>query len=128
MSNQIIGGIVMGKNKKAKFYAVKEGFKCNVIVMSWAECQKLTDHYPNARYHSFYTQAEAEDYLSGKQVPQKEVAQAVPKTARRVKKKGFRLEVLLSDPKIYEDMKKECERLDLSVDKAIEGLISEWIY
>ena len=72
--------------------------------------------------------AEAEDYLSGKPVAQKEVAQTLPKTTRKIKKKGFKLVVWLSDLKIYEDMKKECERLDLSVDKGIEGLISEWIY
>ena len=112
----------MTKKNKNNFYAIKEGYEKNVIVSTWDECKKLTDHYPNAIFKSFYTQREAEDYLNEKQTERKQ------KTTVASKEKGVMLKVWISDPKIIADMKKECIRLDLTVDKAIENLISEWIY
>ncbi|HBT65930.1 MAG TPA: hypothetical protein DEB10_14825 [Ruminococcaceae bacterium] len=40
------------KNRKPKFYAIRKGFRSNVIVSTWDEAQKLTAHYPgNGQKH-----------------------------------------------------------------------------
>lgn len=128
----------MSKRKKKNFYAIKVGHKSNVVVSSWIECQSLIEHYPNAIFKGFYTKEEAEQYLVEKTVIEKsentnksDLSKSKPKLAgkkRSTPKKGYRIEVYLSDPQIYKDMLAECKRLDLTIDKAIEGLIREWIY
>ena len=54
------------KNPKPKFYAIRKGFRSNVIVSTWDEAQKLTAHYPGMQFKSFYTLQEAQAYLAGK--------------------------------------------------------------
>ncbi|MGL5383531.1 MAG: viroplasmin family protein [Culicoidibacterales bacterium] len=47
-----------------KYYAIKRGREKNVIVRSWGECKKLVHKYPSAKYKSFFTKKEAQDYLT----------------------------------------------------------------
>ncbi len=48
-----------------KYYAVKIG-KVPGIYRTWDECRRMVDGFPNARYKSFLTLEEAEDFV-GKQ-------------------------------------------------------------
>ncbi|MCI5856338.1 MAG: ribonuclease H family protein [Agathobacter sp.] len=45
-----------------KYYAVKIG-KVPGIYRTWDECKKMVDGFPNARYKSFLTLEEAEDFV-----------------------------------------------------------------
>lgn len=54
--------------KKKKYYVVWEGAKPG-IYDTWAQCQLQVKGYPNARYKSFSTKAEAEDAYAGAYVP-----------------------------------------------------------
>ena len=47
-----------------KFYAVKVGKKAGVFD-TWDECKANVDGYPNAKYKSFATKKEAEDFCMG---------------------------------------------------------------
>lgn len=55
------------KHQITKYYAVKEGRESNVILLSWSECKKLVHKFPNAKYKSFETLKEAENYLAKEQ-------------------------------------------------------------
>ena len=46
----------------SKYYAVKIG-RSTGIFTTWAECQKQTSGYPGAKFKSFKTKEEAENYL-----------------------------------------------------------------
>ncbi|AKP68011.1 ribonuclease H family protein [Companilactobacillus ginsenosidimutans] len=48
-----------------KYYAVRRGRKPG-IYRSWPDCQKQVNGFENARYKSFTTEAEAEEFLKGK--------------------------------------------------------------
>ncbi|MCH4009026.1 ribonuclease H family protein [Companilactobacillus sp.] len=48
-----------------KYYAVRRGRKPG-IYRSWPECQKQVNGFENARYKSFTSQTEAEEFLKGK--------------------------------------------------------------
>ncbi|MCL4141673.1 UNVERIFIED_CONTAM: hypothetical protein GTU68_058535 [Idotea baltica] len=50
--------------KKNKFYVVWEGLETG-IYNSWTECQRQIKGYPNAKYKSFSSKAEAEDAFLG---------------------------------------------------------------
>ncbi len=52
-----------GKSKGGKFYAVKVGRTNNIIVKTWTECERLVSGYSRAKYKSFCTMKEAEQYL-----------------------------------------------------------------
>ncbi len=47
-----------------KFYAVKSGRKTGVFT-TWAECEKQVKGYKGARYKSFPTKEEAEEFING---------------------------------------------------------------
>lgn len=49
---------------KKKIYAVKKG-KISGIFRSWDECKNSVDGYPGAEYKGFFTEEEANAYLSG---------------------------------------------------------------
>lgn len=51
-------GVVMSK----KYYAVKKG-RTPGIYMTWDECKKMVDGYPNAIYKSFKTLEEADIFM-----------------------------------------------------------------
>lgn len=52
------------KNKTGKkYYAIKRGRENNKIVTTWGECKKIVDGFPNAKFKSFKTKREAEEYL-----------------------------------------------------------------
>lgn len=53
--------------KKNKFYAVKTGRKTGIF-LTWDECLKQVDKYPDALYKSFKTESEAQDYLDDKTI------------------------------------------------------------
>ena len=47
---------IISKNKKQKYYAIKEGKGVkNKIVRTWSECKELVLGYPSI-YKSFYTE------------------------------------------------------------------------
>lgn len=48
-----------------KYYAVKEG-RTPGIYYTWDDCKKMVDGYSGAKYKSFSTIQEAEEYISGK--------------------------------------------------------------
>ena len=54
--------------KKKKYYVVWEGAKPG-IYNTWAQCQLQVKGYPNARYKSYSTKAEATDAYAGAFVP-----------------------------------------------------------
>lgn len=61
---------------KKKIYAVKKG-KITGIFNTWDECKASIDGYSGAEYKGFFTQKEAEEYLTGKEeVPGTEDAEA----------------------------------------------------
>lgn len=49
---------------KKKIYAVRKG-KIVGIFRSWDECRDSVNGYPGAEYKSFFTEEEANEYLSG---------------------------------------------------------------
>lgn len=52
------------KNKSVKkYYAIKRGRKSNKIVTTWNQCKKLVNGFPQAKFKSFPTREEAENYL-----------------------------------------------------------------
>ncbi len=53
---------------KQKFYAIKSPEESK-IVMTWAECEKLTHGVKGVLFKSFATRAEAEAWLSGIEAP-----------------------------------------------------------
>lgn len=53
---------------KKKYYAVKRGRVNDIIVESWDECKKLVDKYSKARYKSFATKTDAENYLKQSEI------------------------------------------------------------
>ena len=55
----------------AKYYAVKVGARTGVF-MSWEECQKAVDGFPNAKFKKFRSLEEAEKFVSGDEQPIKE--------------------------------------------------------
>lgn len=55
----------------AKYYAVKVGARTGVF-MSWEECQKAVDGFPNAKFKKFRSLEEAERFVSGDEPPIKE--------------------------------------------------------
>ncbi|MBP3905056.1 RNase H1/viroplasmin domain-containing protein [Turicibacter sp.] len=56
------------KQQVTKYYAVKEGRESNVIVLSWSECKKLVHKFPKAKYKSFETLVDAQNYLATEQI------------------------------------------------------------
>ncbi|OQR79448.1 ribonuclease H1-like [Tropilaelaps mercedesae] len=50
------------------FYAVRNGRSVGVV-RSWAECENLVKGFPGARYKKFSTQAEADQFVAGKDAP-----------------------------------------------------------
>ena len=56
---------------KQKFYAIKTPEESK-IVMTWAECEKLTHGIKGVLFKSFGTRAEAEAWISGMEAPVKE--------------------------------------------------------
>ena len=54
---------------KKKFYAVRNG-RMPGIYLTWDECKDQVDGFPNARYKSFATEAEALSYMSAGQEPE----------------------------------------------------------
>lgn len=50
---------------KQKFYAVKSGTKTGIF-LTWEECEQNVKGVKNAKYKSFSTKKEAEDYLNDK--------------------------------------------------------------
>lgn len=52
---------------KSKFYAVLAGHKPG-IYLTWAECQEQTKGFSGAKFKSFGTKAEAEQYMQGEVV------------------------------------------------------------
>jgi len=61
---------------KKKFYAIKKGFKCGVIVKSWSECESLVNGYKSAVFKGFPDHESAKKWL-GKPEPveQKQIIQ-----------------------------------------------------
>ena len=55
----------------AKYYAVKVGARTGVFI-SWEECQKAVDGFPNAKFKKFRSLEEAERFVSGDEQPIKE--------------------------------------------------------
>jgi ribonuclease HI len=49
--------------QKKKFYAVRTGHQPG-IYLSWDDCKRQVDGFPKAKYKSFSTRQEAEDYLN----------------------------------------------------------------
>ena len=56
----------MAKNGK-KWYAVRVGRQTGIFE-TWADCQKQVIGHPGAVFKSFPTQAEAREFLEGKDV------------------------------------------------------------
>ena len=56
---------------KQKFYAIKTPDESK-IVMTWAECEKLTHGIKGLLFKSFATRAEAEAWISGMEAPVKD--------------------------------------------------------
>lgn len=55
----------------AKYYAVRVGARTGVF-MSWEECQKAVDGFPNAKFKKFRSLEDAERFISGDEQPIKE--------------------------------------------------------
>lgn len=66
------GGNSVRKEKSvAKYYAVSVGARTGVF-MSWEECQKAVDGFPNAKFKKFRSLEEAKEFVSGDEQPIKE--------------------------------------------------------
>ncbi|MBW2635883.1 MAG: viroplasmin family protein [Deltaproteobacteria bacterium] len=57
---------------KRKYYGIKEGRKCRLVVGTWDECFALVNGHPGAIFKSFLTHAQAMDFAEG-------IGQPVPK-------------------------------------------------
>lgn len=57
----------MGKIKK--WYAVREGRECAVVVETWDECRALVDGWSKARFRSFDTFNDAKKFANGEDFP-----------------------------------------------------------
>lgn len=51
--------------KKKIHYAIRVGRKSNIIVRTWAECEKLVAGYSGAIYKGFCSREGAEKFLNG---------------------------------------------------------------
>ena len=118
----------MAKQKKQKYYAIKEGKGVkDKIVRSWAECEKLVKGYP-AVYKSFLTEEEALKYL-GSVKPEKVKEQAKKgMEVRKLQKATTRALNVRLDKKLVEDFEAKCEEMGLSKGTVLKGMIEEWLY
>lgn len=117
------------KPKPQKYYAIKvgkNGFK-DTIVRTWAECKEIVLGYDSV-YKSFLTEKEALDYLNTVDVKyvQKHMKIGIEKR-KKVKATTKPLHMRL-DKDLMEDFEEKCTRLDLTPQKALEGMIKEWLY
>ena len=117
----------MSKNKRKKYYAIKEGKGVkNIIVRSWAECAKLVLGY-NSVYKSFLTEEEALSYLN-----KVDVEKVKDQTKKGIERKKIRKETTRSlnvrlDKKLYDEFVSKCNKIGLSKEQIITSMIKEWI-
>ena len=122
----------MSKNKKQKYYAIKEGKGVkNKIVRTWSECKELVLGYPSI-YKSFSTEEEARKYLNGikdkdKDIPviQDKVKINIQSSKKRIsstKAISFRV-----PNEIYNEFIKKVDETGLDIDKILLEMIKEWI-
>ena len=116
------------KQKKKKYYAVKEGKGVsNIILDSWSECSKLVLGY-NSVYKSFSTKEEAEEYLGKVDVEKVKEQAKKGMEKQKIKKettravKGFRI-----SKELYDDFMSKCEEFDTTSEKVLKGMIEEWV-
>jgi viroplasmin and RNaseH domain-containing protein len=63
--------LIRKEKNMAKYYAVRVGARTGVF-MSWEECQKAVNGFPNAKFKKFRSLEEAERFVSGDEQPIKE--------------------------------------------------------
>lgn len=132
-----------------KYYAIKEGKGVsNVILETWEECQRLITGYP-AKYKSFKSKEQAEDYLKGieenksvkdskksknnkrsdrKEVKVKKEVKTEIKGAGSIRKKSTRgmTEIKAYIPKaLYDKFLKRCEVMKMQEERTLNSLICE---
>ena len=124
------GDKIISKNKKQKYYAIKEGKGVkNKIVRTWSECKELVLGYPSI-YKSFSTEEEARKYLNGikdKDIPviQDKVKINIQSSKKRrssTKAISFRV-----PNEIYNEFIKKVDETGLDKDKILLEMIKEWI-
>jgi len=118
----------MSKKNKEKYYAIKEGKGVkNLIVNNWEECSKLVLSY-NSVYKSFNTRSEAEEYLNTVNALKIKEKAAKAMEAKKLKKATTHLLKVRISKEIYEKFLKKCDEMELTEEKAVEGMIKEWIF
>ena len=120
----------MSKRVAKKYYAIHYvGVNENIIVDNWTECQKLTKGRDNMM-HGFETKDEAENWLRGI-TPAKENAhkERVLKAKEIKNAKNARVEYrFYLDSKLSEDFQMQLKKLNVSLDRVLDGLIREYVY
>lgn len=116
------------KSKPQKYYAIKEGKNGikNKIVRTWAECQKIVLGYPSV-YKSFVTKEEALKYLDTVEVEKVKEQMTKGMEAKKKIKATTKAIHMRLDKKLVEDFEAKCERLELTPERAIKGMIEEWL-
>lgn len=117
----------MAKNKKQKYYAIKEGKGVkDKIVLTWTECEKLVKGYPSV-YKSFSTNEEALSYLSSVNVDKvKQQTKIGMEHTRKIKSTTRPLNLRL-DKCLIDRFEDKCMEIGLSKEVVIKGMIEEWL-
>lgn len=123
----------MGKKAKIKpkkYYAVKNGRECGVIVETWAECKELTDHFPNPVFKSFLTEEEAKEFLKvgytkKTKVDDVTVADKKESENKKPKRSGKTIEVTIRNIETYNKFVEVCKQQDVGINLQIERLMKE---
>ena len=113
--------------KTPKYYAIKEGKGVkDIIVRSWAECEKLVKGYPSV-YKSFKTEEEALEYLNT--VNTELVKEQAKKGMEATKKKRATTRVLSVrlDKDLVIKFEEKCQAMNMTKELVLKGMLEEWL-
>lgn len=118
------------KKQKKNFYAIHYiGTRENIIVKTWAECQKKTKGRANM-FKGFITEDEAHKWLAEID-PKKEATHQKQAERSKEAKKNPTGKVSFSiklERKAVSDLRKKAETFNMPVEFLVENLILEYLY
>lgn len=119
----------MAKKPKKKFYAIHLiNEKEDIVVKTWAECQKIIKGHNNM-FKGFITEQEAREWLKGiteEQEKKHDEIVAYQKEMKRIKKSQKEYRFLL-DEKTSQLFQEKLKRMHHKADEVIKDFIKEYI-
>ena len=120
----------MAEKKKKKLYAIHYiGSGENIIVKTWAECQKKTKGRANM-FKGFATEKEAQEWFAGIDKNKETVHQKQAEKRREAKKSptskvSFQITL---ERKAVSDLRQKAFSINMSTEVLVENLILEYLY